>query len=428
MRRIKYSCNKKILIFLFHNIVSIRVCTNSVLYLPCISYCICIYYRNIVIYNENASLNNFKEKNIQELTTINAVKYSAKWESVFSTSSQSWNKPLISSPFKSLLHTNISLIFHHVYKTLTIPSVYFPGFRSIMTNHKFVEKNFSITDMSDPGFRYFFWEDKTINAYIEDKIKLGDTSYRVFNLTRHTLEKADIIRYFILYEFGGIYLDLDVELFGSIVPYLNRGYPCMLTIEPPEQTIMWENLERVVSNAVMMCRPRHPFMKFLIHNLENSLKKKTKDIVYSTGPFFVTEALARYRAKMTLERPTIAALCNTDASAHPDCVHDELESLFEDVAYIHLKDAIGNCKYKLTALPKGIQQRCREMFSRMSKYNSVMRRGHPPEKFGVHYHFNIGHINGGIAPDKYDLDIRVAISGYWAYNKEKGIQFIKTII
>ena len=44
-----------------------------------------------------------------------------------------------------------------------------------------------------------------------------------------------MVRYAFLYEFGGIYLDLDMEPVQSFLPFLERGYPCVLSEENPIQ-------------------------------------------------------------------------------------------------------------------------------------------------------------------------------------------------
>lgn len=43
----------------------------------------------------------------------------------------------------------------------------------------------------------------------------------------HPLEQSDSVRYAVLYEFGGVYVDMDVEFVAPIENYLDRGYPCV---------------------------------------------------------------------------------------------------------------------------------------------------------------------------------------------------------
>ena len=72
-------------------------------------------------------------------------------------------------------------------------------------------------------------------------------------------------RYFILYAFGGIYLDLDTEFVRPILPYLWRGVPCVLSEEDPLQVGASWAQEFGVTNSFIICRARHPLFK--VHNI-----------------------------------------------------------------------------------------------------------------------------------------------------------------
>ena len=112
------------------------------------------------------------------------------------------------------LQPNVPLIFHQIYKNCSLPAAYLPSFRSIIANHRLegeVNKNTNLSDNLKkhlPGFKYMFWSDDNINNCVHKKLEDGDNMYNVLFKYDHSLEKADAIRYFILYEFGGLYLDL----------------------------------------------------------------------------------------------------------------------------------------------------------------------------------------------------------------------------
>ena len=269
-----------------------------------------------------------------------------------------------------------------------------------------------------------FWSDDNINNFVYKKLADGDNMYNVLFKYNHSLEKADAIRYFILYEFGGIYLDFDVEFFNSILPYLNRGYPCMMTRDPPEQAYLFGNMETVVSNALMMCLPGHPFMRLVIDSLPDFMKLKL-NVVFTTGPFFLTEIYNRYRTKMASIDKEIANICARDASLHPNCVHVEDESVFEDNQYLHLQKIKRMCLGDISTKPASIQKRCRDMIARLKTYGSMVRRGVPPQRLGIHHHLNLGHVNGGLAASASDFDFRLGIEGYWEVNKENKMHYIK---
>lgn len=65
-----------------------------------------------------------------------------------------------------------------------------------------------------------------------------------------------MLRYMVLYKYGGIYLDLDLKCRVNLDPFLDRHE----IIQPPAQPTG-------VNNAFIASRPGHPFWKFVIDNL-----------------------------------------------------------------------------------------------------------------------------------------------------------------
>ncbi len=96
-----------------------------------------------------------------------------------------------------------------------------------------------------------------------------------------------------LYEFGGIYADLDMEFLHPLdAKILNQ--PCFIATEPLIHSIMMydeKNLDRPLrTNALIGCRPKHPFFKYVIDNLRQNVKNS--DQREHTGPFML-DALAK---------------------------------------------------------------------------------------------------------------------------------------
>lgn len=97
--------------------------------------------------------------------------------------------------------------------------------------------------------------------------------------------KSDILRLMILREFGGVYLDGDMEPVKAIDPMLNCGRGCF---------VGWEqNMERI-NNAVIGAAPNHPAICDALDNLPAHLysgggKVNLRDAAYATGPFYLTE-------------------------------------------------------------------------------------------------------------------------------------------
>ena len=124
----------------------------------------------------------------------------------------------------------IPLIFHQIYKDTSLPAPYGICLYSLLRNHRFRDGR---RERKAGEFDYYFWTDQSIKEYREDGVQQKE--FGNFNSARETIEVSDMLRYFFLYEFGGIYLDLDMEPVNPFLPLLERGYPCILSEENPIQ-------------------------------------------------------------------------------------------------------------------------------------------------------------------------------------------------
>jgi hypothetical protein len=103
-----------------------------------------------------------------------------------------------------------------------------------------------------------------------------------------------------MYEYGGVYADLDVESLKPLDDLLAK-YQCILAQENVEhQLLLYANLtSKFTMPAFMACRPHHPFFKLLIDKLSEYITLAWKlpwnqNILKSTGPMFVSEVLDLY--------------------------------------------------------------------------------------------------------------------------------------
>ena len=106
-------------------------------------------------------------------------------------------------------------------------------------------------------------------------------------------------RYFILYEYGGLYADLDVEPLKPLEK-LRQDHACVLSAEPEEHSrFIYKEKEvlaltgnLVACNAVMACRRRHPFFKYVIDMLP--MVSHIAEPLLSTGPMMLTYRYLAY--------------------------------------------------------------------------------------------------------------------------------------
>lgn len=116
----------------------------------------------------------------------------------------------------------------------------------------------------------------------------------------YPIQRADAIRYFVLYHYGGIYYDLDIGCLRPLDPLLI--YPVILPKTIPVG----------VSNDLMFAEKGHPFLEQTIHHLttfDHSWVLNYPTVMFSTGPMFLSAQYGLY------------------TSSHPDTKHNDIRIL-----------------------------------------------------------------------------------------------------
>jgi len=187
----------------------------------------------------------------------------------------------------------------------------------------------------------------------------------------------------VLYEFGGIYSDLDIE---SLRP-LDRAtlkYSCIIPTEPFEHAIFLYNRQYVINNAFMMCRPGHPFFKQVLENLINVkdlTEKAANDVMVTTGPLFLTKQFDEYIGHNGSERYKTDNSSNSPyfykgdyPETHEDAVYVPNTRYFTDEIDVIQEGLIRNkCTGKLlkaNCLNRLILRGCREIQDRGIRRNN----------------------------------------------------------
>jgi len=99
----------------------------------------------------------------------------------------------------------------------------------------------------------------------------------------------------VLYEYGGLYADLDMECLKPIDTALNQS-DCIVSQEPLEHAEFLAPVGTpLVSNALMACRPGHPFFAHVISRLSSYTGWVTwNSVLWATGPYMLTTAYHHY--------------------------------------------------------------------------------------------------------------------------------------
>ncbi|KAJ7638954.1 glycosyltransferase family 32 protein [Roridomyces roridus] len=156
----------------------------------------------------------------------------------------------------------IPRIIHQTWKTGTLP----PRWQSISQECR---------DMM-PDYEYMLWTDESSREFIA---RHYPWFLNTFDDYSYAILRADAIRYFVLYHYGGIYMDLDIGCLRPLDPLL--VYPVILPKTIPVG----------VSNDLMFAQKHHPFLAQTIHNLatfDHSWVLNYPTVMFSTGPMFLS--------------------------------------------------------------------------------------------------------------------------------------------
>jgi|GEM_PF-438705 len=160
---------------------------------------------------------------------------------------------------KSLLSSNISRIpktLHFVWLgSSTIPGESIKNIQSWMKHH--------------PDWKYILWTDRkrshlsslpAIEQRLIRTLQFSELESCYVSATTYR-EKADILRYEILYQCGGVVVDHDVRCHRSFAPF-HVSYDFYAALQPLRNATLSSSV--VVSNSVMGAKPKHPIMRLCL--------------------------------------------------------------------------------------------------------------------------------------------------------------------
>lgn len=161
----------------------------------------------------------------------------------------------------------IPKIIHQTWKTREIPEAWKDSIPSWRRFH--------------PDWRHILWTDKDLEQFIADRFPWFIDTYQAYP---YDIQRVDAARYFILYEYGGIYSDLDIICTGNCDFLL-----CNEVVIPKTEPMGF-------SNDLMMAEAHHPFFEYLIKNLAAAHRRSSRNpfllrhfrVMLSAGPLYLS--------------------------------------------------------------------------------------------------------------------------------------------
>ncbi len=129
----------------------------------------------------------------------------------------------------------------------------------------------------NPDWQHMIWTDKQVK-----KLKLRNQA--AYDKTKDPVEKANILRYELLYKYGGLYVDMDSQCLKSFTD-LHHLYTFYTGICPLD-------CDAILNNAVIACTPGHPIMDACIKGIP--ARMRLGDRLHRTGVFHFSHVFLKW--------------------------------------------------------------------------------------------------------------------------------------
>ena len=134
---------------------------------------------------------------------------------------------------------------------------------------KIIEKNKKL----NPEFTFHFYNDQECDAFIQTHFSKDIyQAYQSINPVYGAC-RADFFRYCLIYEKGGIYLDIKSYLKKPIRTIIQPDDTCILDL-PRNNFEKWRKNKPTYEQWLLMYAPKHPYLKFVIDSITKAILNK----------------------------------------------------------------------------------------------------------------------------------------------------------
>jgi mannosyltransferase OCH1-like enzyme len=160
----------------------------------------------------------------------------------------------------------IPKIIHHIYKVDLSKTSNWPN-DIWATSYKAWMKHFP-----EPEYEHLFWPDENVTAFFKERCPAYYNLYHSKNLP---IERADLSRYCILKELGGIYADLDYEPRQNF--FKEFSHDTVNLVQSPY-------ISETVQNSLMASPPHHPYWEKLMNAASQKHFQAGASVLEVSGP------------------------------------------------------------------------------------------------------------------------------------------------
>ena len=151
-----------------------------------------------------------------------------------------------------------------------------------------------------PDWQYILWDDAMMDGFMRKHYPQYIDTYNSF---LYDIQRWDIIRYLILYDMGGMYVDFDMECLENVEPLLQKG--CCFSCQVEDHIFPDSKVKGVYfDNAFMASTVKHPFMRHIVEQVfsmdltfQPKGLSKLKYVLETSGPVMISNLYHDYAEK-----------------------------------------------------------------------------------------------------------------------------------
>ncbi len=164
---------------------------------------------------------------------------------------------------------------------MAIPRIIYQTFRS--SDLPFITRwHIARFKKNNKDYQYEFYDDERIALFFSEEF--GDEVLSLYNRINIGAAKADMFRYAILLRKGGVYLDIDSDIKGSLNEIIQENDKAIISFEKnPHLFVQW----------ALIYEANHPFLQRTLDKVIDNIKENRypNDVHKMTGPSVYTEAI-----------------------------------------------------------------------------------------------------------------------------------------
>ena len=139
-----------------------------------------------------------------------------------------------------------------------------------------------------PGWHFDFWDDDENRQFIAANYSWFLPTYDGYD---REIKRADAVRYFYLYHYGGVYADMDFESLKNIELLLEQHASADILFGTIQSD--GRNSSHTIPNAIMISKPKCDFWLKVFQALQEAAKQNVS-VEEMTGPVLLKKVYDKY--------------------------------------------------------------------------------------------------------------------------------------